>query len=62
MPMAMEASGGHFALLMVSTMSPVGVTLVMRSATQMKNTKRMALARPLRMALAVTGIISLGRT
>ena len=31
MPIAMEASGGSLALFMVSTISPVGVALVIRS-------------------------------
>ncbi|BDF79452.1 hypothetical protein CE91St28_22460 [Pyramidobacter piscolens] len=40
---------------MVRTMELVGVTLVIKSAVQIKNTKRIALANPLKIPVAVTG-------
>ena len=61
MPIAMEASGGSLALFMVSTISPVGVALVIRSAIQMKKINLMALAKPLEMVATVTGHLFPGK-
>ena len=48
-------------MFMVSTISPVGVALVIRSAIQMKKINLMALAKPLEMVATVTGHLFPGK-